>query len=441
MEQHRVLIVDDDEIFRTLLSDELRQRGYRVFTASGVEQAKEVIGTEEVEVAVVDLRLGDGDGLDVVTALRERQPRAEPIVLTGHGSIDTAIAAMRQGAFDYLRKPCPTRELEVALGRALEHQALVEKATILRDGLAPSDPGPRFVGSSKHHQELLRIIERVARTDSTVLVLGETGVGKDVVASMIHARSARRGQPFVVVECAALQSDLLHNELFGHERGAFTGASQVKHGLFEVAHGGTLFLDEIGDVSLQTQVKLLRVLEAGTFRRVGGTRQISVDVRIVAATNRDLPRLMDEGAFRRDLYFRLNTIHLVVPPLRDRPEDIPVLAEYFMGRLNARFGLKRRLPPEATAQLQRHRWPGNARELLHALEQAVILSEGDLVNPRHLPGGDLSSGAAAPEPLLPLAEVERRHIAKVLEAVNHNRKEAAAILGISERTLYRKLPR
>jgi DNA-binding NtrC family response regulator len=440
MQPTRLLFIDDDEVFRGLLAGELGQRGYEVATAGTVAAAAEAIGREEFDLALVDLRLPDGDGLEVLRQLRARQPRAEVVVLTGHGAIDTAIEAMRLGAFDYLSKPCNLDALEVALQKALEHQALVERASILRDGLAPPDMGAEFVGASAQFRELCSLIDRVAPTGSSVLILGETGVGKEVVAKLIHSRSPRARQPFVVVECASLHEDLLHSELFGHEKGAYTGASQPKHGLFEVANGGTVFLDEIGDVSLATQVKLLRVIETGRFRHVGGTRELSVDLRFVAATNRDLAEMMERGFFRKDLFFRLNTIRIEVPPLRARAEDVPVLAEHVLGRLNARFGQRKRLSPAALDALARHRWPGNVRELLHVVESAVILSRGELIGVEDLPPEMRGAGQAAGEqPLLSLAEVERNHIARVLHAVGGARARAAEILGISERTLYRKL--
>ncbi len=294
----RVLVVDDDETFRRLMAAELARRGFVTQGAASVAQARDLLGREEFDVALVDLRLPDGEGTEVVRHGRELQPRTEMIILTGHGSLDSAIEAMRNGAFDYLRKPCPTAEVEVALERALERQELLERNTILRDGLAPPDMGEAFVGASPAFQEVSAFIQRVAQTDTAVLLLGETGVGTDVAAKLIHARSRRARQPLVVVECAALHEDLLNSELFGHERGAYTGAAALKHGLFEVADGGTLFLDEIGDVSLATQVKLLRVLETGCFRRVGSTKELATDVRLVAATNRDLKEMMARGFFR-----------------------------------------------------------------------------------------------------------------------------------------------
>ena len=439
MTQTRILFVDDDDTFRMLLGKELTSRGYQTDTASSVREAVAAINDQEYQVAVVDLKLPDGDGLEVVRAARELDLQTELIVLTGHGSIDTAIEAMRVGAFDYLRKPCPIQELEVVITKALERRALLQHNTILRGGFAPPDMGDDFVGVSPQFKQLCELVDRVAMADSSVLILGETGVGKDVITKLLHSRSALAAQPLVVVECATLNEELLHNELFGHERGAFTGALQTKHGLFEVADGGTIFLDEIGDVSTTTQVKLLRVLETGRFRRVGGTKEIEVNVRVVAATNRDLQEMMARGFFRRDLFHRLSTIRVDVPPLRERPADVLALIEHFLTRLNARFAQRKRLGAAALGRLQAYHWPGNVRELLHALEHAVIMARADQIELGDLPPELRQSVATTTGHLLPLSEVEQRHILRVLEAMDGNRNRAADVLGISERTLYRKL--
>jgi transcriptional regulator with PAS, ATPase and Fis domain len=286
----------------------------------------------------------------------------------------------------------------------------------------------------------------VAPTDSTVLITGETGAGKEMVAKLIHARSSRRAKPFVVVECAALQESLLQSELFGHERGAFTGADRAKPGLFEVAHGGTIFLDEIGEVSQTTQVKLLRVLDTSTFRHVGGTSEIRVDARVIVATNRDMPAMVRQGLFREDVYYRLSTISVKVPPLRERRSDIDLLADHFVSILNDRFGFKKHIGAEALGLLRRHDWPGNVRELLHVVESAMVVCDGTEVLPEHLPAGvRTQAGAGNSAPLTPagdlptLEQLERTHIETVLKSTSGHRGSAARILGISERNLYRKL--
>ncbi|MBZ0272388.1 sigma-54 dependent transcriptional regulator [bacterium] len=438
MNPARVLVVDDDDTFRGLTIAELRSRGFAPTPAAGVQAAKMELARGEHDLVLLDLRLGDGSGLDVLRHAREHAPSVEVIVLSGQGDIETAIEAMRLGAFDYLRKPCPTDELEVTLQKARERQLLIERNEILSGGFAPPDLAGEFVGKSEPFRRVIEMIDRVATTDSSVLILGETGVGKDVVAKLIHARSKRRASPFVVVECAALHGDLLHNELFGHEKGAYTGATAAKHGLFEVADKGTIFLDEIGDVNLETQVKMLRVLETGRFRHVGGTREIAVDTRVVAATNRDLADMMEKGYFRKDLYFRLSTIRVDVPPLRERPADIPVLVEHFLSRANERFGQRRRFSAGAMARLSAYRWPGNVRELLHVVERSVILATGETIDESMLPS-EIRESDDAGGPFATLETVERRHIRRVLSAVEGNRARAAAMLGISERTLYRRI--
>ncbi len=438
-----LLLVDDEETFRLVLSRELERSGYAVRTAASGEAAIRA-AVEDVDVVLLDLRLPDMDGMEVLRQIREKNPAADVIMLTGHGSIDTAIDAIRSGAFDYIAKPCPLGELEVRIQRALERQTLRRRTALLERGLTPPDVADGFVGASDVFSRLLQTMGRVAASSATVLVTGETGSGKEMVAKWIHARSPRRGKPFVVVECAALQESLLQSELFGHERGAFTGADQAKPGLFEVAHGGTIFLDEIGEVSAATQVKLLRVLDTSTFRHVGGTRELRVDVRVLAATNRDLDAMVRQGLMREDLYYRMSTITLRVPPLRERQADIGLLAEYFTAQFNARFGFAKRIGSDAMALLARHAWPGNVRELLHAIEAAMIVCDGPEILPEHLPA--LGSKAPAPprddgadHPLPTLEQMERDHIERALRRTSGHRGQAAAMLGISERNLYRKL--
>jgi DNA-binding NtrC family response regulator len=441
-----LLLVDDDATFRRVLAGELERLGFRIAEAgSGAEAVAEAVRVES-DVVLLDLQLPDMDGLQVLRALREKSPGTEVIMLTGHGSIDTAIEAIRLGAFDYVSKPCPLDELEIRLQRALERRALRLRTTLLERGLTPPDPRASFVGDSAAFRRAVEMIERVAPSDSSVLLHGETGSGKEMAARVLHTRSARHDRPFVVVECAALQEELLQSELFGHERGAFTGADRAKPGLFEVANSGTIFLDEIGEVSQATQVKLLRVLDTSTFRHVGGTTEIRVDVRIVAATNRDLSALVRQGLFREDLYYRLITIAIELPPLRARAGDVERLAEHFMARLNARYGFRKRFGAAAMELLRRHAWPGNVRELVHVVEAAAIVCDGSEIGPEHLPPSLRPPQHAAPteapgsmDPLPSLVALERAHIEKVLAACEGHRGKAAGILGISERNLYRKL--
>ncbi len=440
----RVLLVDDDPDFRKVMASELARRGYEVDTAEcGVEALEKAEGGR-AQVVLLDLRLPDMDGIEVLQQLRARIPTLGVIVLTGHGTIDTAIQAIRLGAYDYLEKPCPIEKLELAVQKTLEHQQLLQRQRVLEDGYAAPNLASGLVGSSAAFLKLLADVTRIACADATTLVLGETGVGKEVIATLLHAQSPRSEAPFVVVDCAALHEDLLQSELFGHEKGAFTGAARRKHGLFEVAHGGTIFLDEIGEMSPETQSSLLRVLEANRFRRLGGTEEISVDVRVVAATNRNLREAITRGHFREDLFYRLATLRVNIPPLRERQEDIKLLVDHFAGRFNTRFSRTVKIGGEAMGALLAHHWPGNVRELIHVVEQAVVLCQGDTIEMQDLPRsvrGAAESGSALRQSPATLHEVERRHIQSIVNHVHGNRAEAARILGISERNLYRLLKR
>lgn len=442
----RVLLADDDDAFRRVMASELTRRGYGVVAAASGREALTQAAQINPDVILLDLRLPDMDGIEVLGQLRERYPSAGVVVLTGHGTIDTAIRAIRLGAYDYLEKPCPIAKLEMAIQKTCEHTRLVRRQRVLEDGYSAPSVTTGIVGTSAAFLKLMENVARIARTDATTLILGETGVGKEVVAKRLHAQSPRSEAPFVVVDCAALHEELLQSEIFGHERGAFTGATRLKHGLFEVAHTGTIFLDEVGDTSPDIQAKLLRVLETGRFRRLGGTEEIAVDVRIVAATNRNLKQAISRGHFREDLYYRLATFTVEIPALRERADDIRALVEHFTGRLNARFSLSKRVGEAAMTVLTQHSWPGNVRELIHVLEQAVALCDRDVIEPDDLPAsvrGNLAPAGPAQteEPIPTLREVERRHVLSVLEKAGGNRAQAARLLGTSERTFYRLLQR
>lgn len=446
MKPSSILMVDDDAAFRHVMSGELRRLGYEVATAASGEEAVQHITSGEYDLVLLDLRLPGMSGLDTLRIINAKAPSTEVIMLTGHGSIDTAIEAIRIGAFDYVVKPCPLDELEVRIQRALERRALRRRANLLERGLTPPNLESSFIGDSPEFRRLLNIVHRVAPSDTAVLIMGETGSGKERVAKLIHGHSLRGAKPFVVVECAALQENLLQSELFGHERGAFTGADRAKPGLFEVADGGTIFLDEIGEISLTTQTTLLRVLDTSTFRHLGATKEIRVDVRVITATNRDIPFMVQKGLFRQDLYYRLSTITVEVPPLRARTGDIDLLAQQFAARLNLQFGSSKRFSEESLELLRRYSWPGNVRELLHVVEAALVLCEGSTVLPDHLPGTLRNPGpivrpkAEAPVPqATSLETAERAHIVAALEACDGHRGNTAKVLGISERNLYRKL--
>jgi len=443
-----ILLVDDDAAFRHVMSGELRRLGHDVATAASGEEAIARVEAQEPEIVLLDLRLPGMDGLEALKAIRAHNSGIEIIMLTGHGSIDTAIESIKVGAFDYVTKPCPLDEIQVRVQRAIERRALKQRASLLERALQPPDLAASFVGESPEFRRMLHLVELVGPSDSTVLISGETGSGKERVAKLIHARSLRKDRPFVVVDCAALQESLLQSELFGHERGAFTGADKAKPGLFEVAHMGTIFLDEIGEISPATQVNLLRVLDSSSFRHVGGTTEVRVDVRVLAATNRDLRAMVNKGLFREDLFYRMSTITVEIPPLRKRGGDIELLARHFVAALNERYGTARRLTDAALETLRRHSWPGNVRELLHAIEAAAVVCEGSEIQPEHLPESVRRDGVV-PAVVAPpvsadgqvptLIEMEVLHIRRALDVSRGHRGNAARMLGISERNLYRKL--
>lgn len=436
-----ILIVDDEDTFRRVLAHELEARGHSVATAATGEEALDRIRDGSYHMVLLDVRLPGIDGLAVLEALREQAPLTQVIMLTGHGALDTAIRAMKLGAYDYLTKPLQLDELEAVLQKAAEKRALQQENVALKQELARHERFHEFIGKSPALRDVLDLIARVAPTGSTVLLTGESGVGKELAARAIHRTSSRSGKPFVVVDCSSLHEELLQSELFGHEKGAFTGAHALKPGLFEVADGGTIFLDEIGEFSLPLQAKLLRVLETGTFRRVGGVRDIVVDVRVIAATNRELARMVEGGQFREDLFYRINVFSIVLPPLRERRSDIPYLAKYLTRRVAGARELE--FDKEAIDMLVGYHWPGNVRELQNVIERAVILCEGRTIEPKHLPV-NLRATAAFPEPAAEggyptLEDLERRYIARLLRELDGHRTRVAQALGISERNLYRKL--
>jgi DNA-binding NtrC family response regulator len=443
MAETRVLLVEDEESSRTDVARELAEARYHVTTAPDLAGARDILSEQTFHVGLLDVHLPDGSGLDLLAEIKESAPATEVVMLTGHATVEEAIRAMKSGARDFLRKPFKFVELEAVLEKAVQRQALERNNRALEREVARIHPSDGFIGQHSAVRELLHLLARVAETESTVLIRGESGVGKELVARAVHRRSPRSRQPFVVVDCASLHENLLQSELFGHEKGAYTGAVRLKHGLFEVADRGTIFLDEIGELTPQLQVKLLRVLETGVFRRVGGTADIRVDVRVIAATNRSLEVMMKEGAFREDLYYRLNVFSLQIPPLRERVEDVPTLAEHFIRNSNMTQKRTARVSEAAMEVLLRYPWPGNVRELENVIERALILCDAGVIEPEHLPlGVRLEPSFRATDEdrhLVTLAEVERRYVKRVLEECRGHRHKAANILGISERNLYRKL--
>ena len=443
MNGRRLLIVDDEESFRRLTARELERSGFEVDSAGTLGEARAALTRGGYHVVLLDVRLPDGNGLDLLPEIRESLPGTDVVMLTAYGTVQEAIRAMKEGAHDFLTKPCKLAELEAVLEKVLEKQALERGNTALQREVQRLLPAEGFIGRSPQIQEMLTLLARVAETESTVLIRGESGVGKELVARAVHRQSKRSRQPFVVVDCASLHENLLQSELFGHEKGAYTGAVRLKHGLFEVADRGTIFMDEIGEITPALQVKLLRVLETGTFRRVGGTADLKVDVRVIAATNRALETMMKEKSFREDLYYRLNVFSLSIPPLRERKEDIPLLVDHFIR--NSAIAPKRnvRVSLASMEVLNRYLWPGNVRELENVIERALILCDAGVIEPEHLPLGVRLEPSFRPTEedgsLVTLEEVERRYVRRVLEECKGHRHKAASILGISERNLYRKL--
>ena len=440
-----LLVADDDAVARDLLGEALGREGYRVAIAATGEECVRLAEAEPFDLALVDLRMPGLDGLSVLKRLAAIQPDLPVVILTAFAAIDTAIEAVNAGASDYLSKPFRMEEIKVVVRRTLEARRLApERAPDARAPQGRRQVG-NLVGQSHQMAEIYTRIARVASLDTTVLIQGETGTGKELVARAIHTASARAAQPFVVVDCAALPETLFESELFGHERGAFTGASSTRRGLLETSAGGTCFLDEIAELTAPLQAKLLRALQERAIRRVGGNDPIPVDVRIVAATNRDLHAVVGAGAFRDDLYYRLNVVTLTVPPLRVRASDIPLLAQHFLEKFASETGRPvKRLTREAQALLASHHWPGNVRELEHAIERAVALASSETLLASDLPAHVRQEPERAPQ--LPaagmtLADVKRWYVNKVLEEAGGNKLRAADLLGIDRRTLYRILER
>ncbi|HLA82950.1 MAG TPA: sigma-54 dependent transcriptional regulator [Thermoleophilia bacterium] len=437
----RILAVDDEPDLRKLVRHALTQRGHDVRTAANGKEAMTLLGQEEFDVVLLDLRMPEIGGIQLLRWAREMGIESEIIILTGHADVDTAIEAMRLGAYDYLSKPFRLQEVEQVVVKAAEKRELRKENVVLRNVLARRETLPLLIGQSPAMKNVLQTVEKVAPTDSPVLIQGESGTGKELIARTIHLKSHRAQKPFVAINCGAFQDQLLESELFGHERGAFTGAVATKHGLFEVADGGTLFLDEIGEMSHAMQVRLLRTLDSGEIRRVGSHRNSKVSVRIVAATTKDLVHEVGEHRFREDLFFRISTILLKLPPLRERDGDIPAVVEHFLEHVPPgwrRLGIS----PDAVAMLEQYSWPGNIRELRNTVERLLILVDGPVITPADLPENVLQIPRSFSEDELAkfsLSEIERLHILRVLARTNHNKTQAARILQIDVKTLANKM--
>lgn len=440
MEQDRIdlLFVDDDAELRELLVKRLQQRGHCVEGAALGEQALELLQRREFDVAVLDMMLPDTTGIDLLQRIKAGNSECEVLILTGQATVETAVASMKAGAFDYLVKPFPLRDLEALIEKAYLHRQLAKENQQLKAILARGTPAPRMVGNSPAIQEVFRLVERAGPSDKAILIQGESGTGKELVAQALHASSHRANKPMVVINCAALPESLLESELFGHEKGSFTGAVSAKQGLFEVADGGTLFIDEIGEMPGPLQAKLLRVLENGSMRRIGSIKERRVDVRILAATNRNMSQEVAAGRFREDLYYRINVMSLELPPLRKRMGDVPLLIEHFLGP-----GWE--IDPAAIKQMQVYHWPGNVRQLINVIDRAKIMANDYVIRLQDLPREVIEAvpldSTSRPVERVPddLDSLQRSKIVDVLKRVAGNKSHAAKTLGIERRKLYRLL--
>jgi two-component system response regulator HydG len=438
----RILIVDDESNARNALAEILREEGYSCETAADGFKGLGRFADFEPDLLLTDLKMPGMDGVELLRRVRETSPGLPVIVMTAFGAVDTAVQAMRSGAIDYMTKPIRTDELLLVVERALSEHRLRREAEELRERLQERFRFDNVIGSSPPMQQVLKVVSQVATSRATVLLTGESGTGKELIAAAIHHRSSRASGPFIKLHCAALAESLLESELFGHEKGAFTGAERRREGRFEQANGGTLFLDEIGDISPSVQVKLLRVLQEHEFERVGGNQTIHADTRVIAATNRDLKAMVADGRFREDLYYRLNVINVSLPSLRERKTDIPMLALHFLQHFASENGKAvERVSEAALARLVAYHWPGNVRELENVIERAVVLADSGSIEPSHLPPEVVPTpGSGAPRiPGSSMADIERYAILTTLEAQGGSTSKAADVLGISVRKIQYKL--
>jgi len=437
----KVIVIDDEPIIRRSLELQFRQKRLSVTLCSTIAETEKQIAKDSFDLMFVDVRLPDGDGTDLLNRLAPRPEKPLIVVMTGYGTIESAVSCIRAGAFDYIIKPFSASQIDVILRKAESfNQALRISQILARESI---DTAP-LIGENQLVHQMRQMIQKVAPTEATVLISGENGTGKELVATEIFRASARAQLPFIKVNCAAISDTLIESEFFGHERGAFTGATEKREGRFELANNGTILLDEISEISLKLQAKLLRVLQEREFERVGGNRTIKVNVRVLATTNRDLQRSVEQQEFRQDLYYRLNVVPIFIPDLKDRREDIPLLVHHFLEKFAQQHGEQcRRFSNEAMRVLMTHVWPGNVRELENAIEHALTMGSGDILMPEDLPGSvtrperDLVEEAALDD--ASLADVERRYILRVLEKTGGHQIRTAEVLGIDRRTLYRRL--
>jgi len=443
-EKAQILIIDDEEAIRDAMSQVLKREGYEVKEAQEGKEGLELFQKQNFHLVFLDLKLPGIKGLDVLSLMKEANPETPVIIITGYSSIESAVEAMKRGAFDYMPKPFTPEELRVITRKALESRRLVFENLYLRQELEAKIEFELVIGQSPAMQKVLDIVRRVSPTESTVLITGESGTGKELIAREIHRHSGRRHAPFVVVDCGALVETLFESELFGHVKGSFTGAHETKHGRFEVADGGTIFFDEISNIGPNIQAKLLRVIQEREITRIGSSRPIKVDVRILAATNENLAELVKKGKFREDLFYRLNVVPLHLPPLRERKEDIPLLVEHFLQKYNRRAKKAiKGLSARAIKALVDYDWPGNIRELENTIERAVVLARGETIDLEDLLTHGITArvapGAQWPSPPKTLAEMEKEYIKFVLQENKGNRSAAAKTLGIDRKTLWAKI--
>jgi len=448
-DQPRILVVDDEEANLTVLQRVLEKEGYQVSTAANGPEGLEALRSEQPSLLLTDLKMPGMDGQELLRASRAVSPTTEVILMTAFGTVEVAVAAMKDGAYDFITKPLSRHDILRAVGKGLEKAELLAENRRLREQVAAGTEGDgpvgRMVGRSQPFRALLDTVQQVAPSEATVLISGESGTGKEMLARAIHALSSRKDGPLISVNCAAIPETLFESQLFGYEKGVFTGAADRKPGRFELAQGGTLFLDEVGEMSPAAQVKLLRVLQEGEFERVGGTRTLKLDTRLICATNRDLERAVAQRSFREDLFYRLNVIPLKLPPLRDRRDDIPLLAAHFVARYSSKNNKPiKGITDEALQALSAYRWPGNIRELENTIERGVVLSRGDQLGAEDLPQHMQPEGFGGPRQLVfaigtPLRELEQTAIRETLRYTGGDKKLAARLLGIASRTIYRRL--
>jgi DNA-binding NtrC family response regulator len=439
-----ILIIDDEESIRDSMTQVLRKEGYRVREAIEGSTGLNFFARETFHVVFLDLKLPGIKGMEILSQIKEANPETPVIIITGYASIDSAVEAMKRGAFDYMAKPFTPEELRVVTKRALERRKLLYENLYLRQELEAKAKFDLVVGKSKAMREILDIVRRVSPTESTVLIAGESGTGKELIAREIHSHSLRRNAPFVVVDCGALVETLFESELFGHVKGSFTGAHETKHGRFEVADGGTIFFDEISNIGLNIQAKLLRVIQEREINRIGSSKPIKVDVRLLAATNENLADAVGKGKFREDLFYRLSVVPIHLPPLRERKEDIPVLVEHFLHKYNKKAKKNiETVSPRAVKALAEYDWPGNIRELENTIERAVVLSKGNGIQLEDLMYHGISASSALLSPAggkyKTLAEMEKEYIRAILRTQLGNKTRAADILGIDRKTIWAKI--